>query len=611
MKSTQPNPTRENNLTDEQEERLAIEQEGAPDNIDEYPQQDEIARPANNDNGRFLVNANGVFLRNKTKDGKEGKPTWLCSLLEVVAKTRDANGGDWGRLLQWRDADGTKHSWSMPMELLSRDGTAVIAELMRQGLNIVCNQQLRRLVLDYIQTTPVSRKALCVPSLGWVGNVFVAPEETIGESNELVVFQNAEALASAWSTQGTLAEWRLRVAALVRGNSRLMFAICLAFAATLIEVLGEESGGFHLRGASSSGKSTALLLAASVWGAPSNYLRTWRATGNGLEGVASLHNDGILILDELSQSNPSEVGETVYMLGNGHGKTRASRTGAARTTARWRLFFLSSGEESLAGMMQASGQRTNAGQEIRLADISADAGSNMGIFEKLHGNKTPALFAEALKRNATTFHGTAGPAWLKEIVARRAQQQTAWKNRAEAIRLAILPNGASGQTSRMANRFATVALAGELATEFGITGWEPGEATRAVSTCYAAWFDGFGGAGNKEERDILSRVRAHFEQHGQSRYQPMENTQPERVIHNRAGFYKQDNERERTYYVLPEAFKTELCSGRDFRAVTKILILRGWLVPDSERKSTQTVRLPGMQPTRCYVFSPTMWADET
>ena len=130
------------------------------------------------------------------------------------------------------------------------------------------------------------------------------------------------------SESGTADEWRDSVAALAAGNTRLVFALSVAFAGTLAEIAGEDSGGFHLRGASSSGKSTALKLAASVWGNPSTYVRLWRGTVNGLEGLATLHNDSLLILDEIGQIDPNDAGEAAYLLANGQGKARASRNGS-------------------------------------------------------------------------------------------------------------------------------------------------------------------------------------------------------------------------------------------------------------------------------------------
>jgi uncharacterized protein (DUF927 family) len=63
------------------------------------------------------------------------------------------------------------------------------------------------------------------------------------------------------------------------------------------------------------------------------FIRTWRATSNGLEGVAALHCDSLLCLDEMGQVDSREGGHIAYMLANGVGKTRATRTGEARPAA--------------------------------------------------------------------------------------------------------------------------------------------------------------------------------------------------------------------------------------------------------------------------------------
>lgn len=78
-------------------------------------------------------------------------------------------------------------------------------------------------------------------------------------------------------------------------------------------------------------------------------------------------------------------------------KAPASRNGTARAAQRWRLLFLSAGEESLSALMARVAKRTNAGQEVRLADIEADAGAGMGAFEVLHEHESPAALALALK----------------------------------------------------------------------------------------------------------------------------------------------------------------------------------------------------------------------
>lgn len=371
--------------------------------------------------GRFEISDQGIHFVGKDKDGHEKPPKWICSALHVSAKTRDKKSGDWGRLLEWQDDDGIKHQWPMPLDLLEGDGSDVRRELARLGLQISSELTARNLLSAYIKQWPVENRARCVDKLGWHGDVFVLPDETIGNAGELVVFQNAHAIDPAFSTSGTASEWRDSVAHLAQGNSRLVFALSVAFAGALANIAGEDSGGFHFRGASSSGKSTALNLAASVWGKPSAYVRLWRSTTNGLEGLASFHNDGLLILDEIGQIDPGAAGEAAYLLANGQGKARANRNGLAKPPARWQLMFLSAGEESLTAIMERAGKKTSAGQEIRLADIEADAGAGVGIFEELHAHPNPAALALAIKEPATKYYGTIGKKWLCYLVTNRQE----------------------------------------------------------------------------------------------------------------------------------------------------------------------------------------------
>ncbi len=578
------------------------------------PQETPISLPASNHecpygNGRFALSEEGVFFIDSDKDGREKAPVWLCSPLSVIAKTRNAKSCEWGRLLAWQDDDQVRHQWAMPLALLQGDDSDVRRELVRLGLAISPAKAVRNLLVAYLQVWPVKAQARCVDRLGWHGRVYVTPDESIGQTDEIIVFQQAQAMEPALSASGTLDQWCDSVSALAVGNSRLVFALSVAFAGALAEIVGEDSGGFHLRGSSSSGKSTALKVAASVWGGPATYPRLWRATANGLEGLAALHNDGLLILDELSQLDPKEAGEAAYLLANGQGKTRASRIGAARQAARWRLVFLSAGEESLSALMARAGKKANVGQEIRLADIEVDAGAGMGAFEELHHHPTPAALALALQEAATHYHGAVGIEWLRCIVNDRPKLAGYL---AESMRHFVeetAPKEAAGQVLRVARRFALVAVAGELATHYGLTGWPEGEAITAAQKCFAAWLDAFGGTANREERAMLSQVRAFFETHGASRFEDM-NAETDQRILNRAGFYRYKG-KVREYIVLSEAFKREVCQGFDAKAVDRALKKAGWLALGGDGRTTQKVRLPGIEAsTRVYIFTSTMWEAE-
>lgn len=554
-------------------------------------------------NGRYEVSdKDGVWFVSLDPENGAERKTWICSTLHIVARTRDENSVSWGVLLRWKDPSGVQHEMALPMQMLQTDGADMRRALADQGLTIAANQSGRQHLQTYMLVWNPGRFARCVNRMGWHADVFVMPGMEYATGNEITVFQNVHAVEPAFAVAGTLDEWRASVARLAVGNSRLVFAIAAAFSGALLECSGSDSGGFHFRGASSTGKSTAQIVASSIWGHPTKYKRSWRFTANGLEGIAALHNDGILILDELSECPAKDAGEAVYMLANGQGKGRATKTGAARQAQSWRLVFLSSGEESLASVMAKSGQQVKAGQEIRLVEIDADAGAGMGMFEQLNGAASPAALAQDLKRACAQFHGASGPAWLETLVKLRPTLAAQVKASVDAFVAAQVPKEASGQVVRVAQRFGLVAAAGELASAAGITGWKAGASTQAAARCFASWIANFGSAGNREDRALLEQVRAFFETHGSSRFEDLTARFEQRVA-NRAGFFRKDTEGEREYLVLPESFKRDLCAGFDMRHAIKVLTAAGWLIPGNDGKSSQKPRLPFVGLTRVYVLT--------
>ncbi len=152
-------------------------------------------------------------------------------------------------------------------------------------------------------------------------------------------------------------------------------------------------------------------------------------TTNPLEGTAAAHLDGLLVLDEIHQCDASVIGDTVYMLGNGTGKTRANNRGTVTKQAySWRLLFLSTGEKTLAQHMAEGGKELKAGMEVRMVGIPADAGKGLGLFEELHCFAEADELADTLTSNAGRFYGTAayqrtilGPLHRPTAVLRRGR----------------------------------------------------------------------------------------------------------------------------------------------------------------------------------------------
>jgi putative DNA primase/helicase len=563
------------------------------------PVQPKILLPENfkhNDDGLFFIeNDNEIFVSSK---------------IEISALLRDNASENWGRLLEFADADGQKHVWGMPMEMLKGSGEDLRGQLLSKGLRLGYTRMARAKLLEFITCSTPNARARCVSRVGWHGSAFVMPDKTIGKSEERIIYQ-ADRYVRHFSRCGTIDDWKRNIAAYSAGNSRLVLSISTAFAAMLLHFIGAESGGLHFVGESSTGKTTALRVAASVYGG-AEFLQRWRATANGLEALAALRCDSLLILDELAQVEAKEAGEIAYMLANGTGKARATRNGNARSSHEWRILLLSAGEVGLAQHMNEGGKKIKAGQEVRLVDIPADAEKGLGMFENLHDMESGAALSRMLHDATTNYYGCPALYFLEAItlpsnftlippMLKKLRDQFVKEN---------LPLNASGQVHRVCERFALIAAAGEIASHFGITGWKNGESEFGAKTCFLAWLEYRGGASNQEKPAILAQIRSFFEIHGEARFTCIDSNLSTNTT-NRAGFKKKhandSGENVYWYYVLPETFKTQVCQGYAQQLVTKTLIESGWLEIESSGKSAKREYLPGIGRTRCYVFNSKMW----
>ena len=549
---------------------------------------------------RFRVDDGGLWFDAPADDsGNSGRPVKVCGPLYVSALARDAHDNGAALLLEFDVRFRKGRRWLMPLAMLAGDGTAYRAELLNQGFMVPIDAKRRGLLTAYLQSRTPADLVKIVDRVGWHGRAYVLPRETLGDDGgERILFQSDAPTEGTFAQRGTLDQWRERIGRLCVGNSRLMFAASCAFAGPLLAWAGgTDGGGVHLMGDSSCGKTTALKVAASVWGGR-DYLQRWRATDNGLEGMAAQHSDALLCLDELAQLDAKVAGESAYMLANGQGKSRAGRTGAARPRLSWRLLFLSAGEIGLAEHMSEANKRTRAGQELRMIDLPADAGAGRGVFEALYEFDSGGTLAQHLARATEGTYGTPGRVWLEWLTERTEGLARTLRERMDAIEGQFVPEAAAGQVQRVGRRFALVAAAGELATEAGVTQWPAGEAINAARACFNAWIEARpGGIGLTEDAQMLRQMRGWFGLHGDSRFKPWQRTDSDNkpTTPLMAGWRKEimgdgrntagelvSGPVSREWYVYRDVFRTEACKGFTDKAALRLLFDRGHLVREGK-----------------------------
>ncbi|NML24585.1 DUF927 domain-containing protein [Zoogloea dura] len=545
-------------------------------------------------------------------EGWEQVEQFVCAPLEITHMVRDARGENWQRLATFNDHDGRRRRVLVPDEMLEGDGAALAKLLRSQGLFIGDNKG--GLLKMYVNRSRPATRARLTSRIGWHEDVeepgrwsFVLGgdrDPLAPEGAELWLHQATGSGHAQFKQAGTLEDWRAHVAALAVGNSRLTFAISAAFAGGLCWLHPNVPGGFHWTGGSSLGKSGLLFAAASLCG-PKEYRKTWLQTGTAVEMLAAGHCDAPLLLDELKQAgNPRDVAQAAYMLASGQGKGRGQAGGGLRETAAFTQLFMSNGELGLTAFLEENQERAYAGQEVRFCELPADAGAGFGCWENLHGLPDGARFTEAVQKNASRHYGGAYPEFIRHVLKNRDAMPHQFEELRREFEQRVLTSKAGGQAVRAATRFAAVAYAGELATEWGITGWSKGEAIKAAFRLFRDWLQAFGGEENREPRRMVEQVQAWIQANSGTRLEDhrrpsVTDTHAPRTM-NRAGWKRPTretaslNEPDQVfeYLIYPAVFRSELCNGFDPSAVAKELDRRGLLVR-SKDSLMQKFREPG------------------
>ncbi len=332
-------------------------------------------------------------------------------------------------------------------------------------------------------------------------------------------------------------------------------------------------------------------MACSVFGDES-YKRSWKATSNGMEATAAMFNDSLLALDEISECDPKEIGIIVYALGNGVGKQRANRNGGSRAAYQWKVMVLSNGERSIDCAMSEAGKQIKAGQSLRL--LSIPIFGKYGAFDCIHDKKDGRDLSDHLQTAATKFYGVAGIEYLTKLVAETRNLNQLANEFTKELR-----NGEnlSDQEGRAAKRFGLLMLAGELATEYGITGWKEGDAVNGIIECFAKWRESFGG-GDIEEQQVLSSIKDFLDRFGDSRFSNVSEDDPKLKINDRAGYWL--NENDGRVYLFNDAGMKEALDKNGLKRGLEVLKKHNWLMLANDGRSKKQQRVHGKKTDRFY-----------
>jgi len=533
----------------------------------------------------FEIDNRGVWWVNvrTDKDGDiiESEPQFLSDSIDIIGTGQD-NDGAYYRIIKFKDKITRQQKTAALPQAEIADGKCW-GRLGFYGLSIESNPTKRRKLADYLQKEGSQTAFTITDRAGWHEDSYIMPSgETITATDKdpAIIYNGDTSQAKAYQPNGELTDWQQNIARYAVGNSRLCLALGASFAAPLLSLLNEESGGFHLMGDSSDGKTTAAKVALSVWGKPSGSLLSWSGTKIGFSNTAAARNDGLLVLDEIGQASPHVIGDTVYSVMNGINKVQGAKQGGNRALSRWKVMMFSTGEKTPDSILKHNKGDWNAGQAARLPSIRAAA--QYGIYDTLHGFEDGALLSEHIAQSAEKYHGTAGRLFIRQLLDNLEQAKQQATERMAAF-MATIPE-LSGQARRVAKRFAIAASALELAAP--VTGLPVGVGMAGVKKCFDEWLEA-NGAGKHEDRRIIEQAEDFIAQHALgTRFMEWSDKSTNK---DHAGYRKQEGEK-LELWVIRRVFADEIAQSFDEAKVCRVLVDNGLLKYNHKNRGYQHQR---------------------
>jgi uncharacterized protein (DUF927 family) len=562
----------------------------------------------------FSLEEDGVYYHPDQEGG--GNKIFICSPLKVLGKLRSPESLDWSRLVELRAPDGVEKRVVVNMRDCVGRGDVVRAQLADYGVEFSNFPKAQALFMEYLRTSaPADKFLLRLNKVGWYGDTYVLPDALFGEHfGEEFYFESS--LANLHNSSGSLDDWKEHVGKYCRDNSLLVLLTSYALTGPLLKPCGFEGGGIHIYGCSSAGKSTGAHVAGSVCGGGGNkgFMRQWNSTHNAIENTAVLHNDNMLVLDEIGQASAETVAQIPYMLANGQGKARMKADASARNIGRWLLNFLSNGELTINDKIQETGKFTShVGQEVRVIDLPINAGVGQDLYENMHGYDNGARLSDDLVSNCMKYYGTPLRAFLAAFCGSSIEEKQ--RNieliieKAQKFVEENCPEGASGQVRRVARKFGLIASAGEFAHECGILPYRNGDARRAAEKWFKIWLQQRNCIGDREIAKVLKRVRDHFAIDSQSRYVPIEDADKDSRS-KKAGFSWRDKVSGRKRFLMLSAAADEILKGIDRKVILEAMSKLGWLELKEGGSIRETKSIKGTN-YRGYTFIPEAWEEGT
>jgi putative DNA primase/helicase len=352
----------------------------------------------------YEISLMGVWGRREVPDGRTMRFRVFARPLVVLSLAEEDGGAVWVTLGWW-----TGTAWAratIPQTTALNHNR--ITDVEGLGVSTVGAKAVVRYVEAFIDINrmrlPVGRASV---RMGWQeGGGFLWGRTLLADGARTKVAaltppEGMDAVIAGFTSRGTFDGWR-RAHGLVAQYPRIALAVLAALVPPMLKMV-PSAPNFVVdwAGMTSTGKTTALRVAASIWGDPSDQgalVQSWASSKVYVERLAGMTSDLPVLLDDTKKAGDTRViAKLVYDITTGRGAGRGTVTGV-QATGTWRTVLLSTGEAPC----------TSYGH-----DGGAEARSIV-----LWGSPLPdgsGELVEALELGLGANFGHLGPAWVEHL----------------------------------------------------------------------------------------------------------------------------------------------------------------------------------------------------
>lgn len=521
--------------------------------------------------------------------------------VRLLNTLKDVNTGEHFVEMDFETVGTGRGNIVLPSQVCS-DHRAVLRALLREGYQTQSGKGADLKCIGDAVTAVTSTVLDVSTRAGWHGESFVLLHRTLGGSSGPRFFRPAPA---AHLRAGTLEAWKSGLKAGCGASSYITFATALSCAAALLKPLEMQEGViFQFTGKSSTGKTTAALVAQSAAGrATLDTLLTHDVTGRALEERASAANDGLLVIDETQRVHGSQakkrehISHLPYALASGKGRVRSKSVSDTLDNVHFRIVGLSTGELPLASY----GER-EMGEIPRFIDIPVPDPYAHGVLDRLDEEEDdPKAIMQAAEACIQANYGVATEAFLEQFVADHAGNTAKAKAYFDGFLASFCPHGNSWQ-QRLAGKFAVVYAAAALGIEFGVF---PFTATHAKERIRRLYRKARTEARTAEQAKVAF-LKTLAKKARSTRFPRIKKGESLREdLKDKAYGFRRDMNGEMSLAICPARIEQLVEPKRHARAVVELLAAEGTLVLGHDGRNVTQIQVGGFRnPRGCFYVLP-------